>query len=237
MEETSNKTEHDLSEEETDDRIMESLLRAKNYFRQTKVLRKLIEGIIENAVIQAHNILDIGLWHGNIERINYDPALFEGTDPLYKLSKIGNPFNLTAKIFSVNLGLKLLVEFLKRWNLPRKFIKYIIFDEKFEDKYCTRYKYRVIFGMPTLIQPMPLETEIGFFTFVILKWKPDDFPVDFYYRLEGNYFVHRHGGMVDFCIEWIENFLLKKVQMKQKIIAYLQKSEKKETETNIDING
>lgn len=119
---------------------------------------------------------------------------------------------LKIEEFSVEKGEEKINEFIKTWDYHGAWLSCVDFLSKDEHEFDTRYRYRVRWSIPTRRKPIPRATACVYFTFVVSKIKPKDYPVDVYYVFETNRLVHRPGHS-RFREKWLKDIIDTKVAM------------------------
>ncbi|CAE1171127.1 AKAP14 [Acanthosepion pharaonis] len=112
----------------------------------------------------------------------------------------------TIEEFNVNLGKKLIEDYVKTWDYDASWLFCIDFLRREEFEFDTHYKYQVRWSIPTRCKPIPRATASIFFTFLLSKVKPKNYPVEVFYVLETNRLIHRTNES-RFREEWLKDII------------------------------
>ncbi|XP_065056601.1 A-kinase anchor protein 14-like [Rhopilema esculentum] len=117
---------------------------------------------------------------------------------------------LTGKEFTIEAGKNKIDEFLKTWERDAGWLYCIDYLGKEEHDCDFRYRYKVMWSIPTRRKPIPRATASVYFTMKVNKFKPKTFPVDVYYIFETNTLVHRPGEC-RFQQKWLKDIIDSKI--------------------------
>ncbi|XP_072483126.1 A-kinase anchor protein 14 isoform X2 [Notamacropus eugenii] len=110
------------------------------------------------------------------------------------LEEVENPIKniewITCKDFTVDLGRQQIEEYIATWEFDESWLHLSEYLEKEELEFCFRYHYRVRWSIPTSRKPIPRATACIYFLIEISKIKPKTLPVEVFYVLESNRYVH-----------------------------------------------
>jgi len=115
--------------------------------------------------------------------------------------------------FNVQLGHERLLEFITTWQRDESWLYHISLIGKDDLELDTRYRYKVIWSIPTRRKPIPRATASVYFTIEVSRIKqPSITPVKVYYVFESNRLVHRPGHS-RFQEQWLKDIIANKVMM------------------------
>jgi len=123
---------------------------------------------------------------------------------------------LNAEDFTIEAGERKINEFVETWNRDDSWLYCIDFLGQEEYECDHRYRYRVMWSIPTRRKPIPRATASVYFTIKISKFKPKAFPVDVYYVFETSSLVHRPGQST-FQQKWLKDIISSKVNLMTEI--------------------
>jgi len=116
----------------------------------------------------------------------------------------------TIEDFTPELGEEKILEFIETWQFDESWLYHISMIEKEDLEFDTRYRYRVLWSIPTRRTPIPRATAAVYFTVLVSKIKaPSVTPVKVYYVFETNRLVHRP-GYSRFQEQWLKDIIINK---------------------------
>nr|XP_056714970.1 A-kinase anchor protein 14 [Euleptes europaea] len=119
---------------------------------------------------------------------------------------------MMCKDFTTARGLLKIEEYMKTWELHKSWLHYTNYTEDEELQYSTRYHYRVRWSIPTCRKPIPRATANVYFVIEISKIKPNTLPVEVFFVIETNRFIHRPGEC-RFKEKWLKDIIESKVTL------------------------
>ncbi|XP_077163368.1 A-kinase anchor protein 14 [Paroedura picta] len=123
---------------------------------------------------------------------------------------------LMCKNFTTAKGLLQIEEYMKTWELHESWLHWTNYIEDEELQYSTRYHYRVRWSIPTSRKPIPRATANVYFIIEISKIKPDTLPIEVYFVVETNRFIHRPGEC-RFKEKWLKDVIESKVTLMETV--------------------
>ncbi|XP_029463693.1 A-kinase anchor protein 14 isoform X2 [Rhinatrema bivittatum] len=109
-----------------------------------------------------------------------------------------------------------LEDYVSTWELHDSWLHCTDFLHIEEQKYCTRYHYKMKWSIPTCRKPIPQATASVYFIIQISKIKPPTFPVEVFFILESNRLEHRP-GKTRFREKWLKDIIESKTIMMESI--------------------
>ncbi|XP_071085080.1 A-kinase anchor protein 14-like [Haliotis cracherodii] len=119
---------------------------------------------------------------------------------------------LTIEEFSPDAAEKKINEFIETWEYENSWLYCVDFMGEDDHEFDRRFQFRVRWSIPTRRKPIPRATASVYFTFIISKIKPKNYPVEVFYVFETNRLVHRP-GMSRFREKWLKDIIESKVIM------------------------
>ncbi|XP_067670642.1 A-kinase anchor protein 14-like [Haliotis asinina] len=119
---------------------------------------------------------------------------------------------LTIEEFSPDAAEKKINEFIATWEYENSWLYCVDFMGEDDHEFDRRFQFRVRWSIPTRRKPIPRATASVYFTFVVSKIKPRNYPVEVFYVFETNRLVHKP-GMSRFREKWLKDIIESKVIM------------------------
>ncbi|XP_046339378.2 A-kinase anchor protein 14-like [Haliotis rufescens] len=119
---------------------------------------------------------------------------------------------LTIEEFSPDAAEKKINEFIETWEYENSWLYCVDFMGEDDHEFDRRFQFRVRWSIPTRRKPIPRATASVYFTFIVSKIKPKNYPVEVLYVFETNRLVHRP-GMSRFREKWLKDIIESKVIM------------------------
>ncbi|XP_051823969.1 A-kinase anchor protein 14 [Antechinus flavipes] len=116
----------------------------------------------------------------------------------------------TCKDFTVDLGRQQIEEYISTWEFHESWLHWSDYLEKEDLEFSVRYHYRVRWSIPTSRKPIPRATACVYFLIEISKIKPKSLPVEVFFVLESNRYVHRPGKS-RFREKWLKDIIESKI--------------------------
>ncbi|XP_068958249.1 A-kinase anchor protein 14 [Petaurus breviceps papuanus] len=116
----------------------------------------------------------------------------------------------TCEDFTVELGQQQIEEYISTWEFHESWVHWSDFLEKEELEFSFRYHYRVCWSIPTACKPLCQAAASIYFFIEISKIKPKNLPVEVFYVLETNKYVHRP-GQCRFREKWLNDIIESKI--------------------------
>ncbi|CAM5166372.1 unnamed protein product [Natator depressus] len=113
----------------------------------------------------------------------------------------------SCKDFTVERGQQQIEEYMSQtWEFHGSWLHWSDYLQEQELTYSKRYHYRVRWSIPTCRKPIPRTTACIYFIIEISKIKPPTLPVEVFFILESNRFIHRP-GQCRFREKWLKDII------------------------------
>jgi len=123
----------------------------------------------------------------------------------------------TIEDFTPELGEEKILEFIQTWQHDESWLCHISMIEKDDLQFDVRYRYRVLWSIPTRRKPIPRATAAVYFTILASKIKaPSITLVKVFYVFETNRLVHRPGHS-RFQEQWLKDIIINKCLLSDRI--------------------
>ncbi|XP_056665711.1 A-kinase anchor protein 14 isoform X1 [Monodelphis domestica] len=96
------------------------------------------------------------------------------------------------------------------WEFHESWLHWSDYLDKEDLEFSVRYHYRVRWSIPTSRKPIPRATACVYFLIEISKIKPTTLPVEVFYVLESNRYIHRPGKS-RFREKWLKDIIESKI--------------------------
>jgi len=123
----------------------------------------------------------------------------------------------TIEDFTPELGEEKILEFVQTWQFDESWLYHISMIEMDDKEFDVRYRYRVLWSIPTRRKPIPRATAAVYFTILVSKIKaPNTTIVSVFYVFETNRLVHRP-GQSRFQEQWLKDIIINKCMLCDRI--------------------
>ncbi|XP_076860744.1 A-kinase anchor protein 14 [Brachyhypopomus gauderio] len=123
---------------------------------------------------------------------------------------------VTSKDFTVELGEKLIKDYMGTWEMHPSWMCSTEFIQETELDFQKQYHYKAQWSIPTYRNPIPKSTASVYFVIILSKIRPQTQPVDVHYQIESNRTIHVP-GKTRFREKWLKDVIESKALLQDSV--------------------